>query len=280
MAIYRPIHITFWQDKFTLKLTPEQKYFYLYLMTNSKTKQSGVYELPMSVIILETGYNQETINKLLKSFIEFKKILYDFEVEEILICNWIKYNPVNSRNVSNCIIKELSEIKSKEYYNKFIELFKKLNSGMGREKVNKEYKDVNFTLDTIRGLQGAYKGVKAETKTESETKEETEEETESKMGVKDIIEFDNDFIEFWKIYDMDIQQDDCFTQWQYIDAMNRTLILKRIQNYIDNTDKNYRKEPLKYLRNRMWLDEVVKRKSAKQTTQRNTIQEFTNPKTY
>ncbi len=94
---------------------------------------------------------------------------------------------------------------------------------------------------------------------------------------KKIIEYDNDFIEFWKIYDMDIQQDECFNQWQYIDVMNRTLILKRVQNYIDNTDKNFRKEPLKYLRNRMWLDEVVKRKSGKQTTQRNNLQTFENP---
>lgn len=95
-----------------------------------------------------------------------------------------------------------------------------------------------------------------------------------------IIEFDNEFLEFWKIYDMDIQQDECYGQWKYIDIMNRALILKRIQNYIDNTDKNFRKEPLKYLRNRMWLDEVVSRKSAKQTTQRNNIQEFKPIRTY
>jgi len=175
MAIYRPIHITFWQDKFTLKLTPEQKYFYLYLMTNSKTKQSGVYELPMSVMILETGYNSETIIKLLKFFIESKKILYDFDLEEILICNWIKYNPVNSRNVSSCIIKELTEIKNTDYVTKFIALFKKLNKGGGRERdSNKVYVDVDFTAETIRGLQGAYKGVKAKTETPTETPTETE----------------------------------------------------------------------------------------------------------
>ena len=79
---------------------------------------------------------------------------------------------------------------------------------------------------------------------------------------------------------MDIQQDECFAQWQYIDIMNRSLILKRIHNYVDSTDKDFRKEPLKYLRNKMWLDEVVKRKNGKQVKQRNTIQEFINPKTY
>ncbi|TKI91171.1 replication protein, partial [Bacillus wiedmannii] len=37
MAVYRPVHVSFWQDSFVLDLTPEEKYFYLYLMTNSKT---------------------------------------------------------------------------------------------------------------------------------------------------------------------------------------------------------------------------------------------------
>ena len=92
--------------------------------------------------------------------------------------------------------------------------------------------------------------------------------------------YDDDFLTFWKIYDMDIQQQECFNQWQYIDAMNKTLILKRIQNYVDNTEKNFRKEPLKYLRNRIWLDEVVARKDQKQTQRRNNIQEFVNKNTF
>ena len=44
MAVYRHIHIEYWQDGFVLDLTPEEKYFYIYLMTNSKTSQCGIYE--------------------------------------------------------------------------------------------------------------------------------------------------------------------------------------------------------------------------------------------
>ena len=36
MAVYRHIHINYWQDGFVLDLTPEEKYFYIYLMTNSR----------------------------------------------------------------------------------------------------------------------------------------------------------------------------------------------------------------------------------------------------
>ena len=113
MATYRPIHITYCQDKFVLSLTPEQKFFYLYLMINSKTKQCGIYELPKNVICFETGYNLETINKLIKIFVDLGKIKYDDNTEEIFILNWIKYNPINNRNILSCVLSELSLIKQK-----------------------------------------------------------------------------------------------------------------------------------------------------------------------
>ncbi|MED4586702.1 replication protein, partial [Brevibacillus choshinensis] len=68
MATYRQVHTSFWQDGFVIDLTPEEKYFFLYLMTNSKTTQCGIYELPMRIIEIETGYNRDTIGKLMDRF--------------------------------------------------------------------------------------------------------------------------------------------------------------------------------------------------------------------
>ena len=59
--IYRQVYTSFWQDGFVLTLTPEEKYFYLYLITNSKTSLCGIYELPIKIIEFETGYNRETV---------------------------------------------------------------------------------------------------------------------------------------------------------------------------------------------------------------------------
>ena len=113
MAIYRQVHTSFWQDYFVLLLTPEKKYFYLYLLTNSKTKQCGIYELPMKVIELETGYNSETIDKLLNEFISFGKIKYNRQTKEICIVNWFKYNPATSPKIRICVEKELRNVKDR-----------------------------------------------------------------------------------------------------------------------------------------------------------------------
>ena len=123
MAIYRQIHISFWQDNFVLSLTPEEKYFYLYLMTNSKTSQCGVYEIKYSVMILETGYNHETISKLISKFIKHGKIEYCKKTEEIFLINWLKYNSCRSPQVQKRVREEVKAIKSDDFRKKFNRLW-------------------------------------------------------------------------------------------------------------------------------------------------------------
>ena len=118
MAIYRQIQTTFWQDDFVLQLTPEEKYFYLFLLTNSKTKQCGIYQLPMPIIMVETGYNQETVEKLLHRFIDYGKIIYSSRTKEIGIVNWPKYNPAESPKVRVCVQRELKDVKDRSLIDK------------------------------------------------------------------------------------------------------------------------------------------------------------------
>ena len=112
MAIYRQVHVSFWQDSFVLELTPEEKYFYLYLMTNAKTTSTGCYEIPLPLIVIETGYNKETIEKLLAKFEGYNKIKYDFSSKEVFLCNWLKYNINNSPQFLTHIRRDAKSIKS------------------------------------------------------------------------------------------------------------------------------------------------------------------------
>src|ERR1035437_6267702 len=113
MAVYRQVQTAYWQDEFVLQLTPEERYFYIYLLTNSKTKQCGIYQLPMQVIVMETGYNLETSEKLLKRFVEYGKIICNKITKEIGILNWPRYNPMESPKTRACVEKELKEVKDK-----------------------------------------------------------------------------------------------------------------------------------------------------------------------
>ena len=124
MAKYRHVHTTFWNDPLILDLTPEQKYFYLYLMTNDKVKQCGIYEISLRQIAYQTGYNKDTILNLLDFFEKLKKIVYSPETNEILLLNFLKYNSSKSPKVIKCIDDELKKVKNP----KLIDLLNGINT--------------------------------------------------------------------------------------------------------------------------------------------------------
>lgn len=162
MAAYRHIHIDYWQDSFVLDLTPEEKYFYIYLMTNSKTTQCGVYSLHNRIMETETGYNRETVEKLIQRFIEYKKIYYCEETKEIYLVNWIKHNMSNSPKVQKCIKKEIENIKNKEFvkllYKSFEELGYNIENGENNHgKYNKEYRESKHAKSLKNENEKTYK---------------------------------------------------------------------------------------------------------------------------
>ena len=76
MAIFRKIHNQFWSDPFVQTLSPEKKYFFLYLLTNEKTKQCGIYEISKRQISYDTGYTIDAVSILLEYIISEKKIMF------------------------------------------------------------------------------------------------------------------------------------------------------------------------------------------------------------
>jgi len=116
MAKYRQLYTEFWSDSFVLELTCEEKLFYLYLLTNNKTSQCGIYELSKKFIEMETSLTREAVEKLINRFCDYNKILYCDNTKEIMVINWMKYNvPNNNINIVKCIQHELKKIKNKEF---------------------------------------------------------------------------------------------------------------------------------------------------------------------
>ncbi|MCY6354205.1 DnaD domain-containing protein [Clostridium sp. ZS2-4] len=85
MALYRQLQVKFLQDDFVLDLTPEENFFYAYLMTNSKTTQCGIFELPKRIIEMETGYNRETEeNKISEENKNLEKSIENVDFKEVV----------------------------------------------------------------------------------------------------------------------------------------------------------------------------------------------------
>lgn len=117
MAIYRQVHMSFWTDpKVTDEFTPEEKYFYLYLITNPHTNICGCYEVSIKQIVWETGYNDDTVLRLLTRMSDVHHVIsYDEETREILILNWYKYNWNKSPKLNNAVLEGCKKIKSETF---------------------------------------------------------------------------------------------------------------------------------------------------------------------
>lgn len=96
MATQRYISTSFWDDKWIRSLDPSEKFIYLYLMTNPLTNIAGVYEITIDRICFDTGYNADTVNKVLKRFEESKKA-YTFR-DYIIIPSWPKHQKWQRRS--------------------------------------------------------------------------------------------------------------------------------------------------------------------------------------
>lgn len=90
MSNYASFNRKFWSDNFVVSLTPEEKYFYIYLFTNTHVSTCGIYPLPRQNIVIETGYNSATVDKLLNRFVEYGKVKYSTKTNEICLINFIK----------------------------------------------------------------------------------------------------------------------------------------------------------------------------------------------
>ncbi len=112
MEVFTKVERGYWQDEFILELTPEQKFFYLYLMTNNKVNTLGAYVFPLTMSTVELGYNKETVLKLLDHFAQVGKIIWDETTKEVFLLNWPKRNWNRKTATLRALKKDFDALKS------------------------------------------------------------------------------------------------------------------------------------------------------------------------
>lgn len=233
MAIYRNVHVSFWEDTKVLDdMTPEDRYFMLYILTNPHTNQIGCYEIGKRQISNETGYSIETIENLITRHEEIlKTIRYSKTTKELLILNWFKYNWTTSPKVKVCIKKELETIKDKEF----------------KEYLNTVCIPYIYPMDT-------------------HPQEEQEQEEEQKKEQEDI--YVQKFLEFYNLYPKKQKKQEA-EKWFVKNKPNDDLYKKMIVKLekFKETDE-WKKEggiyvpmPITWLNQKRWEDEIEVKES-------------------
>lgn len=130
MAIYRQVRQSFWTDtKVVDDFTPEDRYFYLYLMTNPHTNLCGCYELSFKSAADETGYSRETVERLICRLTDVHNVIrYSKETKELLIVKWGEYNWTSSPKFCKPLKEEIESVKNAEFKAFLSEMYNRIDT--------------------------------------------------------------------------------------------------------------------------------------------------------
>lgn len=114
--MYQQVYRKFWTDpKVQEKMTANDRYLFLYILTNPLNNILGCYEIGFKHIEIETGLSQDEIMEAVDNLISLDVISFNFECNEILIKNYTKHNWSRSPKLDACILKELPNVKTAEF---------------------------------------------------------------------------------------------------------------------------------------------------------------------
>lgn len=147
-------------------------------------------------------------------------------------------------------------------------------------KAIKELEDLGVLLVKRRARLSSYyqvsvKGVAKVCKEVKETLEDTMQTLSLELDDEEVAEdnFDTPIVDkevlvvpdtgfdiFWSVYDKKLSKSDCKAVWNKLTATDHKNIMDTLEGYIEITpEKQYRKDPINYLKGRVWEDEVVAR---------------------
>ena len=148
MGIKRVVDVDFWNDEKVMDMfTPEDKLFFLYLLTNPHTTQLGIYAINPKYITIEMGYSLDSVGVLLDRFEnQYGIIKYSKITQEIAVKNFLKHSIVKGgAPVRDCLIRELKAVKNKELINFVFAHIKQY------EHINKTVRDIITEYEELNG---------------------------------------------------------------------------------------------------------------------------------
>lgn len=259
MAIYRQVKLSFWTDHLVSdNFSAEDKYFFLYLLTNLHTNLCGCYEVSKNQVAKEMGYSEETISTIIERFEnKYNLIRYDKETYELLILNWSKHNWTESPKFRKLVKKEIESIKDKE--------FRKYLTGIFDGKDSEIYPistsdTVSENSDTLVSICSVNKNNSCKDNSLVEPSNlEDKPVKETKRGRKKY-EDTEDFKRFWDAYPKQKGKTEAREAFAKVDVPIDVLLSaletqKRSRDWIKEGGQ-YIPYPAKWLNKRRWEDSV------------------------
>ncbi len=176
MKEFTKIERSFWETDEARDMTPEEKYFWMYLQTNANVNALGCYPFRMRKAMDETGYNKDTIEKLLDRMEGLELIRFSRKTMEVFLLNFPAISWSRKTVTKRAMMGDLKEIKSdmlKELLNRML-----AREGFFAEEPEGTAED----SEEPEGTTGNSRGREGEREREGEEKKNVKKESSAKRS--------------------------------------------------------------------------------------------------
>ena len=253
MATYRQVQLSFWTDSFIAdNFSAEDKYFYLYALTNLHTSLCGCYEVSEKQIAKEMGYSVESVEAILDRFEKsFNLIRYDKKTKELLILNWSKYNWTSSPKFRPPLEKSIEEVKNTNFKDYLMDLLNGEDTTDFRyriDTVSEKDSDVRYPTDTTVNV------------TDTVIVNSSNSTNVVKKRVRKKYEDTPEFEAFWNAYPKQKAKTEAREAFAKVDVPLQTLLdaleVQKRSNDWTKDGGQYIPYPAKWLNKRRWEDSM------------------------
>gem|GEM_PF-4061500 len=144
MSNYNPVYKTIWTSQKFEKLDSSEKLIFLYLLTNDRTIQTGIYQILLKQIACDCDLPILIVEKAFKKFIDVG-LIYHWSNENIVyICNYFKFarGMIKNPNMLAKTIKRQTELLKKPeiwqiFFKDYKEIIDSINNSLMNSQTNK-----------------------------------------------------------------------------------------------------------------------------------------------
>lgn len=98
MRVYGTIYSAFWNNETMSCLPDDAKLLALFLLTSDHGNLIGCFRLPLGYIAEDLRWTKERVTNALANLQEEKFLIYDHKLSWLIICNYLKWNPIANPN--------------------------------------------------------------------------------------------------------------------------------------------------------------------------------------
>ena len=162
MGIKRVVDTEFWTDEKVEGFEPDEKLFWVYLLTNPYTRQLGIYHITKKQMSFQLGYEVNHIERLLDKF-ENQYGLIKYMDSEIAIFNFLKHSILKGgKPVEDCLKADIKRVKHRELIDQVFERIVKEEANVSETvlKVIADYKkeSTKESINTHTHTHTQYRG--------------------------------------------------------------------------------------------------------------------------